>query len=66
MKLERKIRTKMTVRDAIKLYPSLLDEPVENMDYQTDKLIPITATFQFTGNGNYRTKQLSRNNVYKP
>ncbi len=60
MKNEKEIRTKMTVRDAIKLYPDLLDEPIENMHYPTDNRIPATAVFQLTGDGNYRSKQLTR------
>lgn len=56
----KEIRTKMTVRDAIKLYPELLDEPIENMDYPTDNRIPLTAVFQLRGDGNYRSKQLNR------
>ncbi len=55
-----KPRTKMTVREAIKLYPDLLDEPIENMHYSTETLIPPTAEFQLTGNGGYRSKQLKR------
>ncbi len=58
--MERKIRIKMTVRDAIKLYPDLLDEPIENMCYPTDNIIPRIATFQLRGDGNYRSRQLQR------
>ena len=57
---ERKILTKMTVRDAIKLYPDLLDEPIQNMSYPMDNRIPSTAVFQLTGDGDYRSKQLQR------
>jgi len=58
---KREIRTRMTVRDALKLYPGLLDEPIENMQYPTDNRIPSTAVFQLRGDGGYRTKQLRRN-----
>ncbi len=58
--MERKFRIKMTVRDAIKLYPDLLGELIENMHYPTDNIIPSTAVFQLRGNGNYRSNQLKR------
>ncbi len=57
---EKEIRTKMTVRDAIKLYPGLLDETIENMHYPIDNRIPLTAVFQLRGDGSYRSKQLQR------
>ena len=57
---KREIRTKLTVRDAIKLYPGLLDEPIENVEYPTDNRIPSTAVFQLKGDGNYRSNQLNR------
>ncbi len=60
MENKKEIRTKMTVRDAIKLYPGLLNEPIENMCYPTDNRIPLTAVFQLKGDGNYRSNQLNR------
>ena len=65
MKEAKNPRTKMTVREAIKLYPDLLDEPIENMHYSTEALIPPTAVFQLAGNGGYRSKYLKRKPLNK-
>ncbi len=64
----KEIRTKMTVRDAIAMYPDLLNEPIENMAYPRDGYYPSTAEFQLTGDGHYRSGKVNRldNKEIKP
>ncbi len=50
----------ITLREAIALFPRLLDEPVLLANTQLPHPDTEWAAFQFTGDGNYRTKRLAR------
>ena len=51
----------MTIREAIRLFPGLLDEVVT---FGEKESVPMKdssyLTFQFKGDGNYRTKRINR------
>lgn len=53
------IRTKLTLAEAITLYPLLNNEPIELKHYPTDGYYPSWAQFELTGDG-YRSRKVYR------
>lgn len=54
------VRTKMTLAEALALYPQLNNEPVQMTHYPQGEYYPRWAEFQLVGDGNYRSRIVSR------
>lgn len=50
----------MKLRDAINLFPQLLDEEVKTGYSKGNQITPEEADFQFVGDGNYRTSVMTK------